>query len=296
MSRYERAQREWEDSLQLPGCFLKAKIISAQDLFGHEAMQSHGDDDDEDEEPIGKVSEGWDSLPPQPELPDAEKPFPDQGYGAVRDLIEKLESSDVPCCVIDAAALNYYGCPFVLSDFRICVPTLDFEEAVNIVSTETAGVYERLPRKDTWDPTDPVVAFARFRRTDRKLEVFIAAALSTHLDVVFKTPDSILVSEQSGLPFPRLKHFVQSALDSGENSLADQLVDGMNLTEEWGVRVGLRFGHVTLRNNIRLDQHEYWHWLVTSKQKRMGYKYDPKVFASRYRRHREGDLTKILET
>ena len=164
------------------------------------------------------------------------------------------------------------------------------------MSSMTDDEYERLPPRKTWNPLDPIEEYARFQRKGYALEIFVVSASTVCLEPAFEDTNGILVSEESGLPFPRLKHFVQSALDSGLSSLADDLVDGMNLTEEWGAKVGLHFGQVTLRNGNVSDQQKFWIWLICSKQKRMGIYYDPKVYASKYRMHREGDLTALLDT
>ena len=70
-----------------------------------------------------------------------------------------------------------------------------------------------------------------------------------------------------GLPFPSLRAFVQSLLDSlGLVSLED-VIDGMNLSEERADDSGLRLEEEITREGV-LIRKAWWHELTTTKQKR----------------------------
>ena len=89
-------------------------------------MQDDDEEASEDAFPGPMLPEGWDKFPNDPISPCSKKYFADQGFGEAKKLIDKLRSFDIKCCVIDVAALNYYGCPFVLEVSRAWVSNESF--------------------------------------------------------------------------------------------------------------------------------------------------------------------------
>ncbi|KAE8314567.1 hypothetical protein BDV41DRAFT_575527 [Aspergillus transmontanensis] len=118
----------------------------------------------------------------------------------------------------------------------------------------------------------------------------------------------------SGLPYPKLESFAQSLLDTQRRSNLFDLVDGMNLSEEWGE------GHLNLdktpdvayakQQNEKmaasaapgedpLDYHgvpthptplrEIWQEIVRGEQKRIGIELPTEYFATRFFAHGQGD-------
>lgn len=99
--------------------------------------------------------------------------------------------------------------------------------------------------------------------------------------------DSI-VRGKTGLPFPSLPAFVQSLLDSKNLLDLEDVIDAMNLDEGWAAA-----------NDVKISDQPYpevqaspkWAWenSTRTRQARMGWKYDPKIYATRYRTHNERD-------
>ena len=97
--------------------------------------------------------------------------------------------------------------------------------------------------------------------------------------------------EKTGLPFPSLPAFVQSLLDDVSiTSYADlaDLVDAMDLSEEWAAANGVKVSDEPYPRT-RYSPRKRWERITRTKQKRMGLKYDPRIYATRYRKHNERD-------
>lgn len=119
---------------------------------------------------------------------------------------------------------------------------------------------------------------------------------------------------KTGLPYPKHDIFAQSLLDMLElNALAD-LVDGMNLTEEWGEQhldlsgtndvpwaerknERIRASIPLTENSCLLElgaapfsSRETWEMIVGRKTQRLGWEYEPKeLWATRFRGRDEED-------
>ncbi|WEW56323.1 hypothetical protein PRK78_001766 [Emydomyces testavorans] len=126
----------------------------------------------------------------------------------------------------------------------------------------------------------------------RAHRVFSSTATSTHL-----------VAETGGLPYPKLQVYVQSLIDSRNLVDLEDLVDGMDLSEEWGEQ-SLDLNGSTdaewARNYIKAleadkarliyidpeptPKREIWQECVQNKQRRMGWKYPPEIYATRFRK------------
>lgn len=111
---------------------------------------------------------------------------------------------------------------------------------------------------------------------------------------------------QTGLPYPKLPIFIQSAIDSRDNVALADAIDGMNLSEEWGVsNLDLSYADDNPwakwanermeRTNITatveryptnpFDRKSIWQKTVAGKQTRGGWKYPKDVYATRFRMH-----------
>jgi hypothetical protein len=111
---------------------------------------------------------------------------------------------------------------------------------------------------------------------------------------------------KTGLPYPKLHIFVQSAIDSRDKVALADAIDGMNLSEEWGLsNLDLSYAHDTrwakwanermertnTTANIKriptntFDRKPTWQKSVEGKQTRGGWKYPKDVYATRFRMH-----------
>ncbi|EFR03322.1 hypothetical protein MGYG_06319 [Nannizzia gypsea CBS 118893] len=115
---------------------------------------------------------------------------------------------------------------------------------------------------------------------------------------------------KGNLPYPKLQVYVQSLIDTKNLGDLEDLVDGMDLSEEWGEQNLSLEGHAdsnwsenciealiadgTEEMFIFIDpsptpQREIWQKCVRNKQRRLGWKYSPEIYATRYRRHGSKD-------
>lgn len=116
-----------------------------------------------------------------------------------------------------------------------------------------------------------------------------------------------------GLPYPTLEIFAQSLLDTNNMVSLTDLIDGMDLTDEWG----LEFLKLDAENDIAwtrqknekirasvpttldscflelpintINLKETWHAIVRDKQRRIAAEYAEGYFATRFRGRGSGD-------
>lgn len=112
-------------------------------------------------------------------------------------------------------------------------------------------------------------------------------------------------SALGNLPYPKLPGFVQSLLDTKQYVDLCDLIDGQDLSEEWGIEhldlsgnsdtkwlecliQGMRddgiediYIFIDAKPVSRLD---LWKKYTTTKQTRMGWKYSPEIYATRFRK------------
>jgi hypothetical protein len=120
---------------------------------------------------------------------------------------------------------------FLLQDWEICVPTHLVESASQIFQSEPNNqIYEMNPGgKPQRDPL--LQLFPRFKIKGVDLYFTIIAADLVHLECI----PSKLERSQMGIPYPKLEVFAQSLLETNDEVALADLIDGMNLTEEWGL-------------------------------------------------------------
>lgn len=119
-----------------------------------------------------------------------------------------------------------------------------------------------------------------------------------------------LLTAQGGLPYPKLSVYVQSAIDSKSLLDLEELIDGMDLSEEWGHKTLDLEGQTDTQwledraqafrddgvdemfifvDPTPVSRREIWLDAVRNKQRRLGWKYSPDVYASRYRKYGSRD-------
>jgi hypothetical protein len=134
-----------------------------------------------------------------------------------------------------------------------------------------------------WNPAKDICKLPRFKCTGFKL--FFLLVPSETICFSFDEKDAI-VRGNTCLPFPGLRAFVQSLVDSLDLVSLEDVVDGMDLSKEWADDSGLRFEDETTKEGV-LTRREWWHELTTTKQKRVSKKVDQKYYATRYRLRKE---------
>lgn len=103
---------------------------------------------------------------------------------------------------------------------------------------------------------------------------------------------------------------MQSLLDIKNEVDPEDLIDGMNLSEEWGEQNVDLEGYTDTKwlenyyeafradgrqemfitiDSTPVPRREMWQELIRNKQRRMGWKYPPEQYATRFRRHGSKD-------
>lgn len=100
-----------------------------------------------------------------------------------------------------------------------------------------------------------------------------------------------IVRGKSSLPFPSLPAFVQSLLDSGNVLNLEDIIDAMNIEEDWAAVNRVEPSDQPY-SGVRISPKRAWERSTRTRQTRMGWKYDPKIYATRYRTHKDRDPRK----
>ncbi|WEW60956.1 hypothetical protein PRK78_006444 [Emydomyces testavorans] len=230
--------------------------------------------------------------------------LPSLGHGTpeVLEITKILENAGICCCLVGISALKYYGAWRVRHDWEICVPTDMLEKASQIFKSEPhCQTYE------TCAPNIPQISsllhtFPRFKIKGVYLYFVILPAEDAHLNCV---PSNIERS-QTGLPYPKLSVFAQSLLETYDEVALTDLVDGMNLTEEWGSEnldlAGTTDGSYALLKNEKIrasvpptedtyllelprrpgSKRTIWERIVSTKERRMGIELPKEHYATRF--------------
>ncbi|KAJ8111896.1 hypothetical protein OPT61_g5608 [Boeremia exigua] len=135
------------------------------------------------------------------------------GHGTLEilEVTQLLDGASICCCL----------------DWEVCVPTEKLREASALM--ESIGTYEVYPSRppDLWSLFH---TFPRFKLVGKALAFTLIPSEDAHIDCV---PSNIERSRM-GLPYPTLEIFAQSLLDTNNMVALTDLIDGMNLTEQWG--------------------------------------------------------------
>ncbi|RDL37583.1 uncharacterized protein BP5553_05016 [Venustampulla echinocandica] len=237
---------------------------------------------------------------PDPELRD--RYDSDGGKAEVHEVIKVLENAGISCCVVGTSALRHFGAPRVTEDWSICVPSDKLEHAASLF--QTGRLLEH------YDPTSPRTVqphslyhtFPFFKRKGFFMWIVLVPSWDCQLECI---PENF-ERGHAGVPYPRLEVFTQSLLDTSDFNLVD-LVDGMDLTEEWGL-ANLRLEgtpdaayiakkNEAIRSSIPLtdtscilelgtnpqERIRTWQEVVRSKSARIGLEFPKEFYATRFR-------------
>ncbi|RMD41139.1 hypothetical protein DV735_g4012, partial [Chaetothyriales sp. CBS 134920] len=242
--------------------------------------------------------------PRQPCIPMSESDIPKPAYRQPAELTHHREKNGH----IDQEILNVhiFGHPTDPSprnngDWFICVPTNLFEKAVDLVRANQS--FEPFAVADVDFSVQLQTVFPRFRFLGLNLFFRIVPGKLYLLDV---RPENIERS-YTGLPYPRLAHLAQGLLDTFNGVDLEDLVDGMNLSMEWGDdnldlegpvsaewaiwKANTIAGGKALPDDIPMyaenppSRRDVWSDLLDpdKKRRRMGFKYPPEIYETRFR-------------
>ncbi|KAI1843841.1 hypothetical protein JX266_009897 [Neoarthrinium moseri] len=152
-----------------------------------------------------------------------------RGIDEIRRVINILDEAGIICCVMGGKALVYYGVPRPFADWHICVPTDKFSEAI--------AVFVRL--HDEYEPADKILpqlrsllhTYPRLKSKGIDMAFYIMPA-SEHFTEDFD--ETMMERSRNHIPYPKLEYFAQSLVRNQSWPELCHLVDGMDLTEDWG--------------------------------------------------------------
>ncbi|KAL1984729.1 hypothetical protein VTN96DRAFT_8762 [Rasamsonia emersonii] len=148
--------------------------------------------------------------------------------------------------------------------------------------------------------------YPRFKAIGRTDFWLLLPASYCHIDC---RPENIEWSK-GGFPYPKLPVYAESLIVTKNFVDLQDLIDGMNLSEEW-VEENLnlegntdtewleRYIQALREDGVKemfifvdptpVPRREIWQELVRNKQRHMGWKYPPEIYATRWRRHGSKD-------
>ncbi|PYI19446.1 hypothetical protein BO99DRAFT_458922 [Aspergillus violaceofuscus CBS 115571] len=226
------------------------------------------------------------------------------GYGTDDTLAvtRVLEQHGIPCCLVGVAALVFYGAGRVREDWEICVPTERVAQAAELLqSPPYAAQYRPVTPWPYYSPCSLIHTYPRFKSRGINHYFFLVPAVDVHMVC---DPSSFTRSLR-GLPYPRLEVLLQSCLDTWDMLQLCEVVDGTNVSEEWGEKnlnlegtndvawaqeknkrgeeFGGKWAHSLFAWEGRKDKREMWRSVVRTKNHRLDWTKPTDVFVTQYR-------------
>lgn len=207
-------------------------------------------------------------------------------------------------CLLSLCAINIPN-----QDWELCVPTDMFETAAAILKTEPFDKVYELYKNIEPQLYSLLHTFPRFKLRGYTLWFDIIPSQDCYLDC---EPSNFEWSK-NGIPYPKLDVFAQSLLRTNSVTNLTDLVDGMNLTEEWGwehldlsgsndvvwaqeknekirASVPLTLGSCFLElDEGPFSLEETWKEIVQRKRDRIGLELPKERFETRFRPRGSGD-------
>lgn len=251
------------------------------------------------------------------------------GHGTLeaRQTVQILNDAHIPCCVCGTAALIFYGALRIKSVCRcrqtndskltptkhweICVPASRLQEAQDILLRQNADRFTASP-KSLPQPESLAHTYPHFKQINCRAFFMLVPCEDVHLDVCSLT----IQKSSNGLPYPSLSILVQSFLDRNDMVSLCDIIDGSNVSEEWGIQ-NLDLSGFTdvawatsLNRRIRTNLEEeegvggfpgclvsvakintrlLWEKEVGGKTDRLGWTHSRDIFATRFRLHDSPD-------
>ncbi|KND86476.1 hypothetical protein TOPH_08889 [Tolypocladium ophioglossoides CBS 100239] len=198
-----------------------------------------------------------------------------------------------------------------LREWEICVPTDLLERAETLLkSQEYASLYTTIP-PPLPQPASLIHTYTHFQCVGLRAYFVLVPSDDIHIDC----RPSIFQRSFNGLPYPRLIILIQSFLDAGDLLSLCDVVDGSNVSEEWGSENLDLEGDVDLewikRKNEAIKQSRMgkyakgapagmihvkcserralWESIVRTKGARRGWTQPEEIFSTRFRLHGSPD-------
>ncbi|KAE9373017.1 hypothetical protein N431DRAFT_337881 [Stipitochalara longipes BDJ] len=152
------------------------------------------------------------------------------GVDEIVAVIAILERQNIPCCVVAESALIYYGTGRMRNDWVLCVPTDKLTDAASVLGSYDS-VYESFRPSVMRALEGMHHLYPRFKLRGIALFFVLTTAQECH---IVCAPENFERS-QNGIPYPKLSVYAQSLLDTNNLLDLDDLIDGMNLSVEWGL-------------------------------------------------------------
>ncbi|KAH6887088.1 hypothetical protein B0T10DRAFT_516043 [Thelonectria olida] len=235
--------------------------------------------------------------------------FGGHGTKEAWELSRLLEEADVPCCFSGVSALIYYGVVRARNDWELCVPTELLPKVESLLKSDAyASIYRQIPPRSWPQPGSLNHLCPRFKLIGVDFSFIVIPSRHVH----FVCESSNIRRSHHGLPYPKLKIFVQSLLEMSDRVSLFDVVDGSDVSEQWGTEnldldgtndvewsvqrnedilhqpgsVPPVFGYMPTQ---RVNKRELWQWAVNTKQSRRGSTQPPELFSTRFRLHNSMD-------
>ncbi|KAH9207029.1 hypothetical protein DL95DRAFT_469066 [Leptodontidium sp. 2 PMI_412] len=154
------------------------------------------------------------------------------GHGTLEilEVTKILEKEGIPCCIVGVSALKYYWAQRMRNDWEIRVPTEHLEKSLALLTAEPYDQKLEICQHLMPQIESLLRTFPRFKFKGVNLWFDLIPSDDAH--VVCEA--SNFERSSMGLPYPKLEVFAQSLLDTHSRVALNDLVDGMDLPEEWG--------------------------------------------------------------
>lgn len=241
----------------------------------------------------------------------------DNGLNDILGVTQILENHDIPCFCVGISALKFYGAARDRREWEICVPTE--------LAAKAHEIFRSPPYSTTYIPISPVPharimsflhTYKRYQIRDLPHIFVIVPSRDVHLDC---RPNKIVRSLR-GLPYPNLEDFFQSCLDRRDEIELTDLIDGTNVTNDWGEsHLDLNGSHdVEWAREMKrrtdewdpqvegtsppidywptrpLSKREFWQELVQTKMDRLDWSRPPEIFLTQYRIRNSSDPWTVM--
>nr|POF02288.1 hypothetical protein CFP56_65553 [Quercus suber] len=243
-----------------------------------------------------------------PPNPSGDKLASHAGAGTLEmlEVVNLLEQSGITCCLVGIATLRYYGAKRVFENWEVCVKTEQLSSAESILTSQSNGpIYEPCPhRVEQLRSLHHTFPYLKLKGV--WLRFYLVPSDACHLEC---TPSHI---ERSGmsLPYPKLDIFAQSLLDTMSAAALTDLVDGMDLDDEWAAENLNLCGTqdiawaASMNHKIAASRpgkflvscsteprsiKKFWEEITRTKSKRIGPEYPPGFLVTRFRVADSGD-------
>lgn len=226
--------------------------------------------------------------------------------------ITRMLEQETPCCLIGSSALIFYGAPRIRGvchsvsqlydasdtsqDWQICVPTKNIRLASEMLQS---AQYEEVPDSLPSVPGTLLHTFPRYRSLISDLHIILVPDADCHILCCAENIERSL----NNLPYPKLSILVQSFVDTMELVGLQDIIDATNIGHEWAedsldltgtndVAWALNKNRLIKSSCVNMSmgvpaatcqRKDIWESALSGKQRRLGWKYPPELFTTRFR-------------